>query len=93
MITENGGLPPTVNPGTGTSGPMFGRTSGVPTLASGTAQLPFSAKLLESGKVHEVINSNDILGVCGTFTTLSATAKFHAEQPKSTTSGNQTSRA
>jgi hypothetical protein len=29
MITENGGLPPTVNPGTGMSGAMFGRTSGL----------------------------------------------------------------
>jgi hypothetical protein len=55
-------------------------TSGLPTLTSGTAQLPFSAELLESGKVHEVINSNDILGGHGTFTTLSATAKFHAER-------------
>jgi len=55
-------------------------TSGLPTLTSGTAQLPFSAELLESGKVHEVINSNDILGGHRTFTTLSATAKFHAER-------------
>ena len=52
-------------------------------ITSACAELPFSEILLESPRVHEVLNSAQVLGSLGTFTTLSATAKFHSERPKS----------
>lgn len=43
---------------------------------------PYDAELLESGKAHEVLSLDDVLGGHGTLNVFSTTERFHSQNPK-----------
>ncbi|MGC1778655.1 MAG: hypothetical protein WBB34_11955 [Xanthobacteraceae bacterium] len=43
---------------------------------------PYDAELLESGKAHEVLSLDDVLGGHGTLNVFSTTESFHTQSPK-----------
>jgi NitT/TauT family transport system substrate-binding protein len=43
---------------------------------------PYDAELLESGKAHQVLSLDDVLGGHGTLNVFATTEKFHSQNPK-----------
>ncbi len=61
---------------------MASLTSGGTEVKSAIVVPPFTQDLLETGKVHQVLSLDDVLGGHGTLNVFAATEKFHSQNPK-----------